>query len=153
MQEEAQAITVDMIENLNFVSLMNKDVLIAVARGFVQCKVVGNMNEQKAFCAVLKKIIYRRSGDWDMPEEEETGILPVCIRKNCYRKKEFVVEVLADYRRALQDGEQSALFTQMKEEFELLVQFVDKLSEIIRHNRNLKAREMQWKKGGDKNCL
>ena len=35
----------------------------------------------------------------------------------------------------------------MKEEFELLVQFVDKLSEIIRHNRNLKAREMQWKKG------
>ena len=37
VQEEAQAITVDMIENLNFVSLMNKDVLIAVARGFVQC--------------------------------------------------------------------------------------------------------------------
>lgn len=86
VQEEAQAITVDMIENLNFVSLMNKDVLIAVARGFVQCKVVGNMNEQKAFARFLK-IIYRQSGGWDMPEEEETGILPVCIRKNCYRKR------------------------------------------------------------------
>ncbi len=146
VQEEAQAITVDMIENLNFVSLMNKDVLIAVARGFVQCKVVGNMNEQKAFARFLKNYLQaiwglgyaRRRGDWYIAGMYSEELL---------QKKEFVVEVLADYRRALQDGEQSALFTQMKEEFELLVQFVDKLSEIIRHNRNLKAREMQWKKG------
>ena len=57
------------------------------------------------------------------------------------------MEVLADYRRALQDGEQSALFTQMKEEFQLLVQFVDKLLAVIRHNRSLKARKMQCKTG------
>lgn len=38
VQEEAQAITVDMIENLNFVSLMNKDVLIAVARDLYNVK-------------------------------------------------------------------------------------------------------------------
>ena len=48
VQEEAQAITVDMIENLNFVSLMNKDVLIAVAREFVQCKVVGTPQSSPA---------------------------------------------------------------------------------------------------------
>jgi len=145
-QEEAQAITVDMIENLNFVSLMNKDVLIAVARGFVQCKVVGNMNEQKAFARFLKNYLQaiwglgyaRRRGGWYIAGMYSEEVL---------QKKEFVVEVLADYKRALQDGEQSALFAQMKEEFQLLVQFVDKLSEIIRHNRNLKAREMQWKKG------
>lgn len=51
---------------------MNKDVLIAVARGFVQCKVVGNMNEQKAFARFLKNYLQaiwglgyaRRRGDW-----------------------------------------------------------------------------------------
>ncbi|MEI3177820.1 MAG: hypothetical protein V8S31_05630 [Lachnospiraceae bacterium] len=59
-----------------------------------------------------------------MPEEEETGILPVFIRKNCYRKKSLLWRFLRIYRRALQDGEQSALFAQMKEEFQLLVQFV-----------------------------
>lgn len=146
VQEEAQAITVDMIENLNFVSLMNKDVLIAVARGFVQCKVVGNMNEQKAFARFLKNYLQaiwglgyaRRRGDWYIAGMYSEELL---------QKKEFVVEVLADYRRALQDGEQSALFTQMKEEFQLLVQFVDKLLAVIRHNRSLKARKMQCKTG------
>lgn len=85
-QKEAQFITVDMIENLNFVSLTNKDVLLAVVRCFVQSKVAGNMNEQKAFARFLK-IICRQSGDWDMPEEGAIGILSVCIRKKCYRIK------------------------------------------------------------------
>lgn len=35
----------------------------------------------------------------------------------------------------------------MKEEFQLLVQFVDKLLAVIRHNRSLKARKMQCKTG------
>lgn len=35
----------------------------------------------------------------------------------------------------------------MKAEFQLLVHFVDKLLEIIRHSRSLKARELQWKNG------
>lgn len=61
--------------------------------------------------------------------------------------KEFVLRVLEYYERVLQNGEQSALFAQMKEEFRLLGNFVDKLSEIIQHNRVLKAREMQWKNG------
>lgn len=145
VQEEAQAITVDMIENLNFVSLMNKDVLIAVARGFVQCKVVGNMNEQKAFARFLK-IIYRQSGV-GICQKKRRLVYCRYVFGRTVTEKEFVVEVLADYRRALQDGEQSALFTQMKEEFQLLVQFVDKLLAVIRHNRSLKAREMQCKTG------
>lgn len=71
-QKETQPITVDMIENLNFVSLTNKDVLLAVARNFVQSKVVGNMNEQKAFARFLKIYLQaiwglgyvRSGGDW-----------------------------------------------------------------------------------------
>lgn len=43
--------------SLNFVSLMNKDVLIAVAKEFVQCKVVGNMNKKKTFARFLKNYL------------------------------------------------------------------------------------------------
>ena len=62
--------------------------------------------------------------------------------------KEFVLRVLEDYERALQNGEQSALLVQMREEFQLLGQFVEKLLEIIGHNNPLKARQVQWKSGG-----
>ena len=51
------------------------------------------------------------------------------------------------YQGALQKGAENALFEQMKAEFQLLVHFVDKLLEIIRHSRSLKARELQWKNG------
>lgn len=70
----------------------------------------------------------------------------VAIRKVELFLNEFVL-ICKMNERYRQNGEQSALFAQMKEEFRLLGHFVDKLSEIIQHNRVLKAREMQWKNG------
>lgn len=143
-QKEAQFITVDMIENLNYVSLTNKDVLLAVAKGLVQSIVVGNMNEQKAFARFLKNYLQaiwglgyaRRRGDWYIVGMYSEEML---------QDKEFMLRVLADYQRALKNGAQSALLVQMREEFQLLGQFVGKLLEIIRRNNPLKARQGQWK--------
>lgn len=146
-QEEAQSITVDMIENLNFVSLTNKDVLLAVARGFVQSSVVGNMNEQKAFARFLKKYL---QAIWGLGYARRRAYrnLGGLYSEEMLQDKEFVLRVLEDYERALQNGEQSALLVQMREEFQLLGQFVEKLLEIIGHNNPLKARQVQWKSGG-----
>lgn len=145
-QKETQPITVDMIENLNFVSLTNKDVLLAVARNFVQSKVVGNMNEQKAFARFLKIYLQaiwglgyvRSGGDW---------YIAGMYSEEALQKTELAIQVLEDYKGALQKGAENALFEQMKAEFQLLVHFVDKLLEMIRHSRSLKARELQWKNG------
>ena len=145
-QKETQPITVDMIENLNFVSLTNKDVLLAVARNFVQSKVVGNMNEQKAFARFLKIYLQaiwglgyvRSGGDW---------YIAGMYSEEALQKTELAIQVLEEYKGALQKGAENALFEQMKAEFQLLVHFVDKLLEIIRHSRSLKARELQWKNG------
>ena len=64
--------------------------------------------------------------------------------------KDLVLQVLADYKRVLKKGEQSTLLVQMKAEFQLLELFVDKLLEIVRHNRALKVREMQWETGEER---
>lgn len=142
--EEAQSITVDMIENLNFVSLTNKDVLLAVVRGFVQSKVVGNMNEQKAFTRFLKNYLQSIWGLGYAPRRGEYYI--DCIYpEEVLCDKRYAQEVLENYKRALQNREENALFVQMKAEFQLLEHFLDKLVEIIRHNRSLKARELQCK--------
>ena len=67
--------------------------------------------------------------------------------ENKLQDKVFALEVLADYKSVLQNGEQRALFEQIRDEFQLLGKFVDKLFKIIRHNNPLKARQVQWKSG------
>lgn len=148
-QEEAQSITVDMIENLNFVSLTNKDILLAVARGFVQSKVVGNMNEQKFFARFLKNYL---QVIWGLGYARGKVYLHIAdiYSEEMLQDKDLVLQVLADYKRVLKKGEQSTLLVQMKAEFQLLELFVDKLLEIVRHNRALKVREMQWETGEER---
>lgn len=144
-QKEAQCITVDMIENLNFVSLTNKDVLLAVARGVVQCKVVGNMNEQKAFASFLKRYLnaiwglgYARGCVWRIEGMTSDDLL---------RDKKFVLEVLGECKSEILNGVQSALFPGIKQEFQLLKCFLEKCEEIVGQENALQARSIHVEMG------
>lgn len=139
--KETACITADMIEILNYVSLNNKDILLAVICEFNERKVIGNMNAQKEFGIFLYRYL---DAIWMLGYS--TDVVPpreFCENEESLLKSSFVETTIDEYKSNLQKNYQEALFDEIKQEYQLLLRFIDKCKEIMMHNTKLQARSLR----------
>lgn len=139
--KETTCITVDMIEILNYVSLNNKDILLAVIREFNERKVIGNMNEEKGFGIFLYRYL---DAIWMLGYS--TDVVPprdFCENEESFLESSSVKTTIDEYKSDLQKNYQEALFDEIKQEYQLLLSFIDKCKEIMMHNTKLQARSLR----------
>lgn len=134
-------IQVEMVESLNYCDLTKKSILIAVIRGFNECKILGNMNEQKGFSTFLKKYLaaifylgYSRSYEF------EPYRIDACIDDMNGK----ITDVIPKMINRIEAEENAAVLSDMKEEYKNIINFLNKCNQIIQSESEVIPNEVRF---------
>ena len=146
--EENSAISVEMIQNLNYVDMQNRNVYLAVLNGFLSRKIVGNLNSEPCMYRFLKKTLllvyslgYTRGrlfhDVWyEIPEPQmEESMLPSQAWEAAVQALEKRFDVLKDSLKKSKLADSRLEW--FNQDIDVILRFLDQCRKLIRQENTI----------------